>query len=84
MSLNAPVEEKEEESSISLSVKKTMNVASFSEGSTSVSFSSPASGAVSSGAVAEAEYQLTAYGLQFLAIQKQCIVPIVISGMKRV
>lgn len=86
MALNAPVEEREEESSIPLSVKKTMNVASFSEGSTSVSFASPAasaSGGGSSGS-AEAEYRLTAYGLQFLAIQKQCIVPAMISGMKRV
>lgn len=86
MSLNVPAEQKEEDSSLPLSVKNTMNVASFSEGSTSISFSSPAASAAGGGssASAEAEYLMTAYGLQFLAIQKQCIVPVMVSGMKRV
>lgn len=80
MTLNAPASRREGE--INVSLKDSMNIASFSEGSTSVSFNNSAVG--SSGASgADAEYLLTAYGLQFLAIRKQCIVPITISGMKR-
>lgn len=80
MTLNAPASRREGE--INVSLKDSMNIASFSEGSTSVSFNNSAVG--SGGASgADAEYLLTAYGLQFLAIRKQCIVPITISGMKR-
>lgn len=80
MTLNAPAPKKEGE--ISISLKDSMGIASFSEGSTSVSFNNSTAG--SSGASgADAEYLLTAYGLQFLAIRKQCIVPITIAGMKR-
>lgn len=80
MTLNAPASRQEGE--INVSLKDSMNIASFSEGSTSVSFNNSAMG--SGGASgADAEYLLTAYGLQFLAIRKQCIVPITISGMKR-
>lgn len=82
MSLNSQTEASQEEK-IDISVKNTMNVASFTEGSTSISFnSSAASGAAASGS-AEAEYLLTTYGLQFLDIRKRCIVPIAIAGMKR-
>lgn len=31
---------------------------------------------------ADAEYLLTAYGLQFLDICKRCIMPIAVSGMR--
>jgi len=80
MTLNAPASKNEGELSISL--KDSMGIASFTEGSTSVSFNNAASG--SGGASgADAEYLLTAYGLQFLAIRKQCIIPIMIAGMKR-
>lgn len=81
MSLNVPAESKEGE--VSISVKSTMNVASYTEGSTSISFNNSAvsSGGGTSGA--DMEYLLTAYGLQFLAIRKKCIVPIMIAGMKR-
>lgn len=81
MALNAPASSRDGE--VGVSVKDSMNIASYTEGSTSVSFNNSA---VSSGASsgADAEYLLTAYGLQFLAIRKQCIVPIAISGMKRV
>lgn len=75
MSLNMPSTGEESEKS----VKATMHIASFAEGSTNISFNNPAA----SGATdADAEYLLTAYGLQFLSIRKQCIVPIAISGMK--
>ncbi len=80
MTLNAPAVN--QEGKISVSLKDFMNIASFSEGSTSVSFNNPAA-ATGSASGADAEYLLTAYGLQFLAIRKQCIVPITISGMKR-
>lgn len=77
MALNTPIKEEEETTSI----KNTMHVASYTEGSTSISFNNPAA---SGTAGADAEFLLTAYGTQFLSIRKQCIVPIVISGMKRV
>lgn len=83
MSLNAPVKKTEEEGgSISTSVKDTMNVASFSEGSTSISFNNPSTSSGGSSSSADAEYLLTSYGLQFLDICKRCIVPVVISGMR--
>ncbi len=82
MSLNAPAQSQQGEK-IDISVKNTMNVASYSEGSTSISFNNSAAGGSGSSSSADAEYLLTAYGLQFLAIQKQCIVPIAIAGMKR-
>lgn len=83
MSLNAPAKKTEEEnSSISTSVKDTMNVASFSEGSTSISFNNPSTSSAGGSSPADAEYLLTAYGLQFLDICKRCIVPVVISGMQ--
>ncbi len=69
--------------SMSVSVKDAMNVASYTEGSTSISFSSPAASAGGGTDAAEAEYLTTAYGMQFLAIRKQCVMPIGISGMKR-
>lgn len=82
MALNAPAESQEGE--VNVSVKSTMNVASYTEGSTSISFNNSA---VSSGgggtSGTEAEYLLTAYGLQFLSIRKRCIVPIMVAGMKR-
>lgn len=84
MFLNAPVRKTgEEEERISTSVKDTMNVASFSEGGTSISFNNPSTSSSGSTSSADAEYLLTAYGLQFLDICKRCITPIAISGMKR-
>jgi len=83
LSLNAPVKKQGEESRISTSVKDTMNVASFSEGSTSISFNNPSTSSSGGSSSADAEYLLTSYGLQFLDICKRCIVPIAISGMKR-
>lgn len=84
MSLNAPAQAGSADEKIDISVKNTMNVASFTEGSTSISFNNSAvSGGTASGD-ADAEYLLTAYGLQFLAIKKRCIVPIMIAGVKRV
>lgn len=74
ITLNAPAAEGHE----SISVKDTMHVASYAEGSTNIAFNNPAA----SGS-ADAEYLLTAYGLQYLSLCKQCIVPITISGMKR-
>lgn len=82
LSLNAPVEKKEEGGSISTSVKSTMNVASFSEGSTSISFNNPSTSSSGGSSSADAEYLLTSYGLQFMDIKKQCIVPIAIAGMR--
>lgn len=79
MSLNAPAASQEEVGNVS--IKGTMNVASYTEGSTSISFNNPAASSGSSSG-ADAEYLLTAYGVQFNAIRKQCIVPIAISGMK--
>lgn len=83
MSLNAPAETETQGEKIDISVKNTMNVASFSEGSTSISFNNSAVGSGAASGDADAEYLLTAYGLQFLAIKKRCIVPIMIAGMKR-
>ena len=82
LSLNAPVEKKEEGGSISTSVKSTMNVASFSEGSTSISFNNPSTSSSGGSSSADAEYLQTVYGLQFMDIKKQCIVPIAIAGMR--
>lgn len=83
MALNAPASAQDGE--VGVSVKNSMNIASYTEGSTSVSFNNSAvSGGSSGGSGADAEYLLTAYGLQFLAIRKQCIVPITISGMQKV
>lgn len=83
MSLNTPAQAGSAEEKIDISVKNTMNVASFTEGSTSISFNNSAvSGGAASGD-ADAEYHMTAYGLQFLAIKKRCIVPVMIAGMKR-
>lgn len=81
MTLNAP--SSNQDGTVNVSVKDSMNIASFSEGSTSVSFNNSA-GSEGAASGADAEYLMTAYGLQFLAIRKQCIVPIAISGMKRV
>ncbi len=80
MSLNMPETGQEDE--VRISAKDAMNVASYTEGSTSISFNNSAASAGST-AGADAEYLLTTYGLQFLAIRKQCIVPICIAGMKR-
>lgn len=79
MSLNAQSSGQEE--GLNISLKDSMGIASISEGSTSVSFSNAAMGAGASDG--DAEYLLTAYGLQFLEIRKRCIIPISISGMNR-
>ncbi len=82
MALNASDSAQDGEAGVS--IKNSMNIASYTEGSTSISFNnSAASSGSSGGSDADAEYHMTAYGLQFLAIRKQCIVPITIAGMKR-
>lgn len=83
LSLNVPVKKEEENSTISTSVKDTMNVASFTEGSTSISFNNPSTSSNGGTSSADAEYLLTSYGLQFLDIGKRCVLPIAISGMQR-
>lgn len=83
MALNSGASEQDTMSGGSVSIKDMMNVSSYTEGSTSISFNNSA---ISSGASSgtDAEYLLTAYGVQFIAIRDRCIVPITISGMKRV
>lgn len=83
MSLNAPAKASSEGEGVHISAKDAMNVASYTEGSTSISFNNSAVSGGASGSVGDAEYLLTAYGLQFQAICKQCIIPIMIAGMKR-
>lgn len=75
IALNASATEGEEEKA----VKSTMHVASYAEGSTNISFNNPAASGTTD---ANAEYLLTAYGLQFLSIRKKCVISIAISGMK--
>lgn len=82
MSLNAPSEQTEDDK-VNISIKDAMNVASYTEGSTSISFNNSAVSGGASGSGGDAEYLLTAYGIQFQAIRKKCIVPIMVSGMRR-
>lgn len=60
-----------------VTIADSLRANSVSEGETSVSFS--ASSAIGSGS-ADAEYQLTVYGLEFLTIRKNAIIPIVSAG----
>ena len=57
-------------------VDDALRVSSYSEGEVSISYSASQSGSIS----VDAEYTLTAYGLQFLGIRRSKIVPIISAG----
>lgn len=57
-------------------VDDALRVSSYSEGEVSISYSASQSGSIS----VDAEYTLTAYGLQFLGIRRSKIIPIVSAG----
>lgn len=63
---------------LQMGIADTLRVASYSEGSTSISFNS----AVSTGA-ADAELALTEYGVQFMNLRRMVIIPIRCSGEVR-
>ena len=54
-------------------VDDALRVSSYSEGEVSISYSASQSGSIS----VDAEYTLTAYGLQFLGIRRSKIIPII-------
>lgn len=56
----------------------TIGLSSVSEGETSVSFSNSQTGNTS----ADAEYGLTVYGMQFLQLRRNCIIPIISAGVE--
>lgn len=60
-------------------VNKMLNVTSYAEGDTNIGYSTNQSNNLQ----ADAEYTLTSYGMQFLTLKQSCVVPILISGMKR-
>lgn len=57
-------------------VDDSLRVTSYSEGAVSIGFSVSQSNNIA----VDAEYTLTAYGLQFLQIRKSCIIPIISAG----
>ena len=57
-------------------VDDALRVNSYSEGEVSISYSASQSGSIS----VDAEYTLTAYGLQFLGIRRSKIIPILSAG----
>ena len=57
-------------------VDDALRVSSYSEGEVSISYSASQSGSIS----VDAEYTLTAYGLQFLGIRRSKIIPIISAG----
>ena len=57
-------------------VDDALRVSSYSEGEVSISYSASQSGSTP----VDAEYALTAYGLQFLGIRRSKIIPIISSG----
>ena len=57
-------------------VDDALRVSSYSEGEVSISYSASQSGSIS----VDAEYTLTAYGLQFLGIRRSKIIPILSAG----
>jgi len=57
-------------------VDDALRVGSYSEGEVSIGFSVSQGTNISP----DAEYTLTAYGLQFLQIRRSCIIPILSSG----
>lgn len=61
------------------SIPETMNVTSYAEGSTNISYSANQANNL----VADAEYTLTAYGIQLLNLRRGCIVPIAMHGPER-
>ncbi len=62
--------------STSGTIGSTIGLSSVSEGGTSVSFSNNQIG----NTTVDAEYGLTVYGLQFLQIRRNCIIPIISAG----
>lgn len=60
-------------------VDDALRVSSYSEGEVSISYSASQSGSIS----VDAEYTLTAYGLQFLGIRRSKIIPIISAGEAR-
>lgn len=56
----------------------TIGLSSVSEGETSVSFTNNQTGNTS----ADAEYGLTVYGMQFLQLRRNCIIPIISAGVE--
>lgn len=60
-------------------INQTMNVTSYSEGSTSIGYSTNQSNNLQP----DAEYTLTSYGLQFLSIRRSCVIPAIIASPLR-
>lgn len=59
-------------------IGETIGLSSVSEGETSVSFTNNQTGNTS----ADAEYGLTVYGMQFLQLRRNCIIPIISAGVE--
>lgn len=59
-------------------VTDTFNLSSFSEGDISVSFST----SQSTNLTVDAELALTKYGMEYLALRRNCIIPIICSAEK--
>lgn len=57
-------------------IDDALRVGSYSEGSTSISYNASQGGKVGT----DGEYALTTYGMQFLTLSRNCIVPIVCSA----
>ena len=68
----------EESGGLQMSIADTLRVSSYSEGSTSISFSN----AVLTGS-ADSELTLTEYGVQFMKLRSMVIIPIRCSGEVR-
>lgn len=62
-----------------LTLASTNGLASVSEGETSVSLDTSANSLIAS-SPADAEYAKTVYGLQFLSLRRQMVMPIAIDG----
>ena len=57
-------------------ISDALRVSSYSEGETSISFSTNQS----TNLMVDAEYALTIYGLEFLTLKRLCVIPIVSAG----
>ena len=64
------------DSSSSGSIADSLRVSSFSEGESSISFST----GQSTNLQVDAEYALTVYGLEFLTLRRNAIIPIISAG----
>lgn len=67
-----------EEGGLQMGIADTLRVASYSEGSTSISFNNAAAAGT-----ADAELALTEYGIQYMNLRRLVIVPIRCSGEAR-